>query len=420
VSIQPEELARRLREAREASGLTQEDVARELGLSRPSVVQLEQGRRAVSGLELDRLAYLYGRDLREFLAAEFRAEDSLVALFRAAPNAVRDEVLGAVRGCLALARELANLEALLGLDRSQVGAPIYSAALPRAKGQAIEQGSRVAGEERRRLGLGFRPLEDVPELLEGEGVRTALVDLPEEVSGLTLMEPSLSLFVVANRRHPLLRRRFSWIHEYAHVLFDRNRKGTLSRAENQEDLPEVRANAFAAAFLLPAEGVRDFLANLGKGQPRRERLEVFDGQRAVLAESRAEPSSQAVQLYDVVLLAHHFHVSRAAALYRLRNLHLLSQPDLEALLAEDAAGRGRALARLLRLPEPEDTASREVFRSRFLGLALEAYRREKITRGKLRELAELVGFSELELDQLFASAELDGEAIDVLLPGNEA
>src|SRR5262249_12422041 len=81
-------------------------------------------------------------------------------------------------------------------------------------------GSGVAGEERRRLGIGFRALGDVSELLEGEGVRTALVDLPEEVSGLTLMEPRLSLFVIANRRHPLLRRRFSWVHEYAHVLFD--------------------------------------------------------------------------------------------------------------------------------------------------------------------------------------------------------
>jgi len=417
--IHEEELGRRLRQAREATGLTQEEVAGQMGLARPSVVQLEQGKRTVSGLELDRLAHLYGRDLRDFLADEFRAEDSLVALFRAEPTVLRDEILGAVRGCLALARELANLEGLLGLDRSQIGAPLYSAAPPRTKGQAIEQGNRVAGEERRRLGLGFRPLGDVSELLEGEGVRTAMVDLPEEVSGLTLMEPQLSLFVIANRQHHFLRRRFSWVHEYAHVLFDRSQKGTLSRAGNQEDLQEVRANAFAATFLLPEEGVRAFLAELGKGQPRRERLEVFDGQRAVLAESRAEPSSQTLQLYDVVLLAHHFQVSRPAALYRLRNLHLLSQPDLEALLAEDRAGRGRSLAQLLRLPEAESAVAREAFRSRLLSLALEAYRREKITRRKLREVADLAGFSDLDVDSLFASTDPDEDAVDVLLPGDE-
>src|SRR5262249_12422039 len=83
---------------------------------------------------------------------EFQAEDSLVALFRAEPTAVRDEILGAVRGCLALARELANLEGLLGLDRSPIGAPLYSAAPPRTKGQALEQGSRVAAGDRPRLG----------------------------------------------------------------------------------------------------------------------------------------------------------------------------------------------------------------------------------------------------------------------------
>jgi Zn-dependent peptidase ImmA (M78 family)/transcriptional regulator with XRE-family HTH domain len=418
--IQPEELAQRLRQAREASGLTQEEVAREVGLSRPAVVQLEQGRRAVSSLELDRLAHLYGRDLRDFLADAFRAEDSLVALFRAEPSALRDEVLGAVRGCLALAREMANLESLLGLDRSQVGTPLYSVAPLRTRGQAIEQGNRVAAEERRRLGLGFRPLGDLSGLLESEGVRTAMVDLPEEVSGLTLMEPSLSLFVVANRRHPLLRRRFSWVHELAHVLFDRNRKGTVSRASNQEDLSEVRANAFAAAFLLPEEGVRDFLAGLGKGHPRRERLEVFDGQRAASAESRAEPGSQSLQLYDVVLLAHHFQVSRKAALYRLRNLHLLSEEERDRFLAEDGNGAGRALARLMRLAEPEPAAAREEFRSRFLSLSLEAYRREKITRAKLREISGLVGFSEAEVDQIVASVELDDERTEVLLPGDEA
>src|SRR5436305_10876386 len=98
--IQPEELARRLRESREASGVTQDEVAGQLGLSRPAVVQLEQGNRAVAGLELDRLAHLYGRDLREFVAEEFRAEDSLMALFRSESNAVQDEVRGVVRECV--------------------------------------------------------------------------------------------------------------------------------------------------------------------------------------------------------------------------------------------------------------------------------------------------------------------------------
>ncbi|HEX4961164.1 MAG TPA: XRE family transcriptional regulator [Thermoanaerobaculia bacterium] len=394
MSIQQVELARRLREAREASGLKQEDAARHLGIARSSLAQIELGNRAVSSLELDRLAYLYGRDIRDFLAPEFSPEESLVALFRADSGvAARDEVVKAIGDCIALARELAGLEDLLGLGRTQLGAPFYSGSVLHTKWQAIEQGMRAAVDERRRLGLAVRPVEDAASLLESEGVRTALLDLPEDVSGLTLMDPALSHFVAVNRRHSVLRRRFSWVHEYAHVLFDRQLRGTLSRASNRDELLEVRANAFAACLLMPEEGVRDFVGGLGKGQPSRERLEVFDGVAAVPAETRAEPGSQRLQIYDVVLLAHHFGVSRTAALYRLRNLHLLSQAELDKLLAEEAAGQGKRIGRLLGLAEPDHDAGQKELLSRLLGLALEAYRREKISRDKLCELAASVGVS---------------------------
>src|SRR3954470_4826943 len=164
--ILQEDLAQRLREAREAAGLKQEDAARQLGISRSSVAQIELGNRAVSRLELDSLGHLYGRDIRDFLATEFRPEDSLVALFRAEPGvAGRDEVVKAIGECVALARELANLEGLLGLDRAQLGVPAYNGGALRNKWQAIEQGMRVAADERRRLGLMIRPVGDAADLL---------------------------------------------------------------------------------------------------------------------------------------------------------------------------------------------------------------------------------------------------------------
>lgn len=52
-------VASRLREARQAIGLTQADTATALGIGRSSVVSLEQGTRKVTGLELRRLARLY-------------------------------------------------------------------------------------------------------------------------------------------------------------------------------------------------------------------------------------------------------------------------------------------------------------------------------------------------------------------------
>ncbi|HKI00738.1 MAG TPA: XRE family transcriptional regulator [Thermoanaerobaculia bacterium] len=394
MNLTPSDLARRLKEAREAAGLRQEDVARHLGLSRSSVAQIELGNRAVTGLELGQLGRLYGRDVRDFLATEFDPGETVLALFRAAPEvAGQDEALAAILDCLQLSRELASLESLLGLDRSQIGAPAYSFDPPRSRGQAVEQGNRVASDERRRLGLGNRSLGDAAELVEEQGVRTAMLDLPEEVSGLTLMERGSSLAIVTNRRHHRLRRQFSWVHEYAHVLLDRAQRGTISLESRRDDLAEVRANAFAASFLMPEEGVRAFLADLG-------------------CRERSDP----IGLYEVVLLAHHFQVSRTMAIYRLSNLRLLPQAAREALLNEEKSGRGKRIEDLLGLPHPDHAAARDEFRLRFLGLAIEAYRREKITRAKLRELALLVGYDRAAIDDLLESAGLDGEDVEPLLP----
>ncbi|MEO6191994.1 MAG: XRE family transcriptional regulator [Thermoanaerobaculia bacterium] len=409
-------LARRLREAREAAGLRQEDVARHLELSRPSIAQIELGNRTVTGLELAKLARLYGRDVRDFLAEEFDPSQTVLALFRTASKEIGEEALDAFRDSLALARELASLELLLGVDRSQIGAPAYGVDPPRTRWQAIEQGVQVAAEERRRLGLGARPLWDASEFLEDQGIRTAMLDLADEVSGLTLMEQGLSPSIVINLRHHRLRRRFSWIHEYGHVLLDRNQRGVISLASRHDDLAEVRANSFAASFLMPDDGVRSHLADLGRGPASRERFEIFDGDKALSAEVRPEPGSRSVGPYEIVLLAHHFQVSRTAAIYRLSNLRMLAQAERDELLARENGGQGKQIEDLLDLPQPDHTTSREGFRLRFLGLAMEAYRREKISRTKLFELGSLVGCGRETLEAILASAGLDEEDGDPLVP----
>src|SRR4051794_34630206 len=53
-------IAGRLRLARERAGLTQGQVAKILGLHRPSISEIEAGRRSVSAEELDLLAETYG------------------------------------------------------------------------------------------------------------------------------------------------------------------------------------------------------------------------------------------------------------------------------------------------------------------------------------------------------------------------
>lgn len=385
--------------------MTQDDAAKHLGVSRPTFVQIEAGNRSVSSLELDKLAYLFGRDIRELVADAFHEEDSLTALFRAQPDVAGDpKVLEKLRECMALGRELTNLERLVGIDRDLSAVASYPLPAPKARWEAVQQGQRLAQEERRRLGLAHAPLPDLGELLESQGVRTGLVDLPNDVSGLTLSDRKVGLFVVANGVHHYLRRRFSFAHEYAHVVADRDRSGLISQASARDDLIEVRANAFAANFLMPEEGVRPFVAGLGKGKPSRLFAEVFDEAGYLSVEGRSGPGTQTLQLYDVVQLAHHFGVSRLSALFRLRNLRLLSEADFEHLKALDDRGKGRHLAKLLGLAEPHHDEIRSEFKHRFLGLALEAYRRDEISRSKLSELVAMVGLTAGSLDQLLDDA----------------
>ena len=53
------EIASRLRTAREAAGLSQGQVARMLGVHRPTISEIEAGRRRVSAEELSQLAKIY-------------------------------------------------------------------------------------------------------------------------------------------------------------------------------------------------------------------------------------------------------------------------------------------------------------------------------------------------------------------------
>src|SRR5262249_1482813 len=147
--ITQEELGRRIRTAREACGMTQEQVAGHLGVSRPTVVQIEAGNRSVSSLELDKLAHLTGRDLHDFMAESFAEADSVAALFRAQPEVrAPPAVAEALRDCVALGREITSLERLIGVDRGAAATAVYPLPAPTSRWEAIQQGERLAGEER--------------------------------------------------------------------------------------------------------------------------------------------------------------------------------------------------------------------------------------------------------------------------------
>lgn len=415
MSISTEELGRRLKEAREQAGLTQEEVARNLGIPRTAVALFEAGKRKVSGLELVRLAFLYGRTPGNFFASQF-APDGVSVLLRALPaTETTEETREAIRQGVALAREALLLEDLLEVERAATVCPQYQASPLHSRWKAVEQGNLLAHKERQRLELGSAPVPDLGALLESQGIVVLELELPESLSGFTVhLEDGQGVACGVNLRHSPERQRFSLAHEYCHVLVDHDRRGIVSRREEESELWEVRANAFAAAFLMPEDGIRDYLRRLRKGLPSRLREAVLSTAEEIrLVEGRLRPHAAGLGVWHVCLLSAHFGVSRRAMIWRLHNLGLVSSEEKDRLLAAEEEGSAQVLARLLAAEGAGargeiGTSPLRLARRRLLHLALEALHREVISHRKCQELLAMGGVPEEEARALLKRVTLVG------------
>lgn len=100
-------LAERLRTAREMAGLSQGQVAKKLGLHRPSVSEMEAGRRRVSAEELAELADLYVVDLSWLAGGEAAPDEHQARVELAARelSKLREEDLDRVLKVLSVLRK---------------------------------------------------------------------------------------------------------------------------------------------------------------------------------------------------------------------------------------------------------------------------------------------------------------------------
>lgn len=417
MALDPTTLGRRLREARENRRLTQEQAAQAIGVSRTALVHIESGKRSLSTLELAELTKLYHRSVADFFiedeTQQSLEEDPLLVLHRLSSDLFDDpEVKRQVSRCVELCSIGVDLEAKLGLEEG-ANLPPYELRAPSRSWEATRQGEKAADDERRRLGLGYGPIADMSDLISTQGIWASGVRrLPNDLSGIFLHHSSIGLVILVNFDHPRARKRFSYAHEYAHALLDRrSTRAIVTREENRQEFIERRANAFAAAFLMPGAGVRWFLELIEKGGPsRRQRITYTSaGNEPVEAEERPSPGSQQITYQDVVALAHHFGVSYHAATYRLSDLNILNNEEKENLLQRASLG-----SKLLEQMSNEDCdengrplrkPDRELV-GQIVRLAVEAYRREEVSKSWLHELS---GTLEMAAEDVIEMAEAAAE-----------
>lgn len=259
-------IGERLRVSRAAAGLTQEQAAEAIQLSRTTLVAIERGDREARPEELLALAKLYGVSVHSLLRPT-AVKVEIVGQFRKkarAANGDKDEI-----AAMGILHDIAAAYVELERRLNKVSVVDYPPERKIGRGRVTQQAEEVAAELRSRLGVGLGPIPDLEGILELElGVRIFVRPLPSSISGVYAYHPELGACIVLNKLHPHSRRRWTLAHELAHFMTTRFEPSVVSATDSRKSPDDIFADAFAAAFLMPSATVRrifdEYVGNEGK------------------------------------------------------------------------------------------------------------------------------------------------------------
>jgi Zn-dependent peptidase ImmA (M78 family)/DNA-binding XRE family transcriptional regulator len=364
--LDPRELGQRLKTARAAAGLTQEQAARQLGFARTTLVAVERGDRRVAPEELVGLCELYnvlpGRLLRpDTVHPEFSVQ------FRRETTADDTQALAIAPLLQELAARYVELERLLDKPLE----PLYPKAYRLNPGLLEEQAEDLAAELRSHIGIGNSPIPDALSLLESElKIRLFVVPLPSRISGAYAYHPTVDACILINANHPKVRQNWTAGHELGHFMTDRQTMEIIEEEFHSHTREDRFANLFAGAFLMPASTLR-----------KRYR-EVCESEGKFSARS-------------LVYLAEGFYVSTQAMSLRLEQIGLFAKGTYEMLKQ-----RG-VLKSLNQSPLGiQDAMESPRFLPRYTWIALEAYEKELVSEG---ELARMLRIGRIEAREIIDS-----------------
>lgn len=77
ISLSQKQIGQRIAELRKIKGLSQKDLAKNIGISRPSLAQIELGNRSVDIMELQRISFTLSFSLDEFMSKDFQINKNI-------------------------------------------------------------------------------------------------------------------------------------------------------------------------------------------------------------------------------------------------------------------------------------------------------------------------------------------------------
>lgn len=240
-------VAKRLREARDANGLTQGELAERLGVTQTAISYWESGKRTPGIEELLDLAAQLGRDIRFFLPTE-RARPAVRTLLRATADRLDMQDL--------------DFELQHVLDEVESLPPLSAEIRVTATRPAV-----AAKEVLQQAHISHAPV-DVEDLAHKSGVYVVRRNFTDALSGLIMEFPGGAAIAVNHSQHPV-RQRFTIGHELGHYFLAHHDVFHIDLGPNAEHgnppgydwRHERAANEFAAELLMPGNLINEAFAH---------------------------------------------------------------------------------------------------------------------------------------------------------------
>lgn len=378
--LSAQEIGRRLRLARENAGIRQDEAAQVIGMSRPTLVSIEQGTRRARIQELQTLAKHYGVSVNALLRREAVHTD-LVPRFRK----LRDKEGGDTRDAVRLFNDLikadVELENMLGIRRKRNYPPERGI----GTGDVQELAEKHAQELRDWLGMGPGPIADIFSIIElNLGIRLYQRRLAKrsKVAGLFTYDDEIGACILLNANHPLARRVQSAAHELGHFFGTRQMPEVLEDDEKFLSREERYANAFGRAFVAPTQSFSESFRQLKEITGKTTRRLI-------------------------ILLANQYNISRQACVLRLEELGLVKKGTWDWFTNHGGITDEHArevLGQTADRPDPAKDDANNLASHRMSLMAHAAWKRGLMSEG---QLAELLKIGRVELRKIVDQIELE-------------
>lgn len=227
----------------------------------------------------------------------------------------------------------------------------------------FKQGENLAESMRKKLELDNAPIKNIFTLLENQGIMVIRMPIKGgSLSGAVVCnKEDKSAYILINSNRSVGHQSFTAAHEYCHYLEDMEETSVIIDNSNNKSPIEKRADSFAANFLMPKEGIINFIDNVLKKQVKK------------------------IDDEDIVRIREEFGVSWSAVIYRLNNLGYTFDKSVNDKVKQTASLNSLALQFGFSAETP-DNENPIKFPSSYYKLAYSAYFDKKISLERLSEI----------------------------------